>query len=458
MAKDSELISRAQSGDEQAFAELMRAHYAFVYRIVIEIVNNPHDAEEVVQDTFLNAYCGLGQIEERTRFRNWLAKIARNRALNWQREQRADTMPIDDLVESAVQAADSLGEQLIRDEELEMVRRAMNTLSQIDRDIARAYYLEGASYDELIRAHGLSYKAISFRLSRAKRTLAKRLQYLLNVVFVPPVISLKKISSGGFTAMKIGTVPKITAGVIVFIALAFIGSRQLLSPEEDSSPSVEVTSSKPLQAEQSASVTDTERRNVVTVPSLADETQISTEEMEQIEDFFTQLETADSKSETETPQLATGVEVDQNSEEDYTPDSSETSENTTQSAEDVMNGYVEALKNLDFETMLSFETAATREETRDVLDGFDNNQSDPVARGMLQSMLSQAEIIGSQYVGEEFHFRLRVPLRMPVLDGIEFPEGLEPPESVQLLADLPESDISLVKMRKEDGTWRIYKQ
>ena len=223
--------------------------------------------------------------------------------------------------------------------------------------------------------------------------------------------------------MKIGTVPKITAGVIVFIALAFIGSRQLLSPVEDSSPSVEVTSSKPLQAEQSASVTDTERRNVVTVPSLADEPQISTEEMEQIEDFFTQLETADSKSETETPQLATGVEVNQNSEEDYTPDSSETSENTTQSAEDVMNGYVEALKNLDFETMLSFETAATREETRDVLDGFDNNLSDPVARGMLQSMLSQAEIIGSQYVGEEFHFRLRVPLRIPVLDGIEFPEG-----------------------------------
>ena len=458
MAKDSELISRATSGDEEAFADLMRAYYAFVYRIVIEIVSNPHDAEEVVQDTFLNAYCGLGQIEERTRFRNWLAKIARNRALNWQREQRADTVPIDDLGESTLQAEDSPGAQLIRDEELEMVRRAMNTLSQKDRDIARSYYLEGASYDELIRAHGLSYKAISFRLSRAKRTLAKRLQYLLNVVFVPPAITLKKISSGGFTVMKIGTAPKITVGVIAIIALAFIGSRHLLSPEEDSSLSVEVTSSKPLQAEQSASVTDTEPRNVVTVPSLADEPQISTEEMEQIEDFFTQLETADSKSETETPQLATGVEVNQNSEEDYTPDSSETSENTTQSAEDVMNGYVDALKNLDFETMLSFETAATREDTRDVLDGIDNNPSDPVARRMLQSMLSQAEIIGSEYVGDEFHFRLKVPLRMPVLDGIEFPEGLEPPESVQLLAALPENDISIVKMRKEDGTWRIFKQ
>ena len=223
MDENAALISRAQSGDEQAFAELMRAYYAFVYRIVVEIVNNPHDAEEVVQDTFLNAYRGLARYEERMKFRGWLAKIARNRALNWQREQRADTVSISDVGEGSLQYMDSPSDPLIREEELEVVRRAMNTLSQKDRDIARSYYLEGASYDELIRAHGLSYKAISFRLSRAKRTLAKRLQYLLNVAFVPPAITLKKISSGGFTAMKIGTVPKITAGVIALIALAFIG-------------------------------------------------------------------------------------------------------------------------------------------------------------------------------------------------------------------------------------------
>ena len=58
MANDRVLISRAQSGDEQAFAHLMRAYYAFVYVIVIRIVDNPHDAEEVVQDTFLNVYRG----------------------------------------------------------------------------------------------------------------------------------------------------------------------------------------------------------------------------------------------------------------------------------------------------------------------------------------------------------------------------------------------------------------
>ena len=165
----------------------MKAYYAFVYGIVIKVVNNPHDAEEVVQDTFLNVYRGLARYEERTKFRGWLAKIARNRALNWRREQQDVTVSINEVSEDALRTVDSPTKRLIRDEQLEMVRRAMNTLSQKDRDIAHAYYLDGASYDELIRAHGLSYKAISFRLSRAKRTLAKRLRHLLGGAFLPPI-------------------------------------------------------------------------------------------------------------------------------------------------------------------------------------------------------------------------------------------------------------------------------
>ena len=205
MASDKVLVSRAQSGDEQAFADLMREYYAYVYAIVIGIVDNSHDAEEVVQDTFLNAYRGLAQYEEQTKFKGWLAKIARNRALNWLRTQRMDTVSINEVEEHTLQTPNTLDDQLIRDEQRELIRRAMETLSQKDREIARSYYLDGASYDELTRAHGLSYKAIAFRLSRAKQRLAKRLQYLLTDLSVPPATTLKQIYSGGFTAMKIGT-------------------------------------------------------------------------------------------------------------------------------------------------------------------------------------------------------------------------------------------------------------
>ena len=469
MAEDNALISRAKSGDEQAFAELMRAYYAFVYKIVIEIVDNPHDAEEVVQDAFLNAYRGLARYEERTRFRSWLARIARNRALNWQREQRADTVSINEVSECALRVVDSPDEQLIRDEELEMVQRAMNTLSQKDRDIARAYYLEGVSYDDLTKTHGLSYKAISFRLSRAKRVLTKRMQHLLNVVLVPPVITLKKISSGGFTVMKIGTAPKIMVGVIAIIVIAFIGSRQLLSPEKDSSALVEVTSSKPNQAEQSAPVTDTNRRNMVAAPSRVDEPEISAEEMGQIEDFFAQLEEADAQL--DTGQL-TEVESQQVEEESIPTNTGTFAESTEHSAEEVMNAFMEAFRILDGDAIRSLVTADMKGpvtsvlemggvELRKVSTHPETEVPDEVVKDMVEEaranlervmfplirkMINQAEIVSSGYIGDEYHFQFGMPApEMPKqVPGIGIDSKISAPPDV------------LIKMRKEDDTWRIY--
>ena len=233
MAKDNTLIHRAQTGNEGAFAALMREHYPFVYAIVIRIVKNSHDTEEVVQDTFLNTYRGLAQLEDTTKFKSWLGEIAQNCARNWLRKQRGDTVSIDEVNEQMLQMEDSPDERLIRQEQRELIRRTMETLPQKDREIARAYYLEGASYDELTSTHGLSYNAIAFRLSRAKRQLTKRLQYLLTGIFVSPAMTLKKIYSGGLTVMKIGTVPKITIGVAALIALIFIGFvgvRQMNAP------------------------------------------------------------------------------------------------------------------------------------------------------------------------------------------------------------------------------------
>ena len=203
MVEDDTLISRAQSGDEEAFVDLMRAYHAYVFAIVIGIVDNAHDAEDVVQDAFINAYRGLSQLEAPAKFKSWLAEIARNCARNSMRKRRVDTVPIEQVSADALRIWESPSAQLIRDEQIELIRDAMRTLPEKDREIARAYYLDGASYEELIRRHGLSYKAISFRLSRAKRRLTNRLQHLRTGAIVPPATTAKENESGGHTAMKI---------------------------------------------------------------------------------------------------------------------------------------------------------------------------------------------------------------------------------------------------------------
>ena len=473
MASDDTLIDRAQSGDEGAFVELIRVYYPFVYAIVIGIVNNPHDAEEVVQDTFLNAYRGLAEYQEMAKFKNWLGKIARNRARSWLRKQRIDTVPIDEVNEHLLEQQDLPDEQLIHREQRELIRRAMETLSEKDREIAHAYYLEGASYDELISTHGLSYNAIAFRLSRAKRQLTKRLRYLLTGIFVSPAMTLKKFYSGGLTAMKAGMAPKLTIGAAALIALIFIGfvtvrqmsaptveERVYLSPWEDGTERPQ-SSAEDLAA-QTNSAQDTESRDNLS--------QNSTEGLEQVDDFLGQPE------ETDTAQFAADAESAIETDSDLFADISALLDDEGQLAEDVMDAYVEALRNLDVEGLLSLMTGAAKEafesEMLPVLKGelpkemvdmyysvahnmLPAEKADEMVDDLIQTtkegmlpvlkqMLSSAEVVSSEYVGDELHFQIRISSpEIPGASGLGIPE-------------MPKMPDQLNKIRKENGVWRIY--
>ena len=459
MANENTLIHRAQDGDEGAFAALMRSYHAFVCTIVIGIVDNSHDAEEVVQDTFLSAYRGLAQLEDSAKFKSWLAEIARNRARNWLRKQRGDTVSINEVSEYLLQTEDSPDERLMRQEQRELIRRIMETLPQKDREIARAFYLEGASYNELTSTHGLSDKMISFRLSRARRQLSKRLQYLLTGVFVPSGLTLKKIYSGGLTAMKVGTVPKVTVGVAALIALIFIsyiGVRQMnaptveervyLSPWEDGTARPRNTAEGfPTDTTQGAESGSTQQ--IATTESAA--------EMESIDDFFGEFE------ETDMAQFATETEFDLDAEQDFTTDTSVSSDSTSQSAEDVMYAFVEAWRNSDFEAMRWLSTEeymrhghgdrgdgdwTSLEVTRDgspvppdEIPVETLELAEDIA-GSMSELKSQAEVVTSEYIGDEFHFRLRMP-------APEIPDILDPDRVIFV-----SPSYQLIKMRKENST------
>ncbi len=473
MANDNTLIHRAQSGDEGAFVDLIRLYYPFVYAIVIRIVNNPHDAEEVVQDTFLNTYRGLEQYQDMDKFKNWLGEIARNRARSWLRKQRIDTVPIDEVNEPPLGTQDLPEEQLIRREQRELIRRAMETLSEKDREIAHAYYLEGASYDELISTHGLSYNAIAFRLSRAKRQLTKRLRYLLTGIFVSPTTTLKKMYSGGLTSMKAGMVPKITIGAAALIALIFIGfigvrqmnaptveERVYLSPWEDGTPRPQ-NNSEDLAA-QTDSTQDAANRD--------NQSQISTEGLEPVDDSLGQPE------ETDTAQFAADAEFEIETDPDLFTDISTLLDDEGQLAEDVMNAYMEALRSLDVEVLLTLMTGAAKEAfesemlpilkgelPQDLIDTYYSVARDMVPpekldemtdewiqamKGamlpILKQMFGSAEIVNSEYVGDELHFRIKISSpEMPGASDLGIPEMSEMPDQLN-------------KIRKENGVWRIY--
>ena len=476
MAKENMLIYRAQTGDEEAFADLMREYYAYVYAIVIGIVDNAHDAEEVVQDAFFNVYQGLGQLEDATKFKGWLAEITRNCARQWLRKQRDETVSLDEVNEQTLQTEDALDERLMQLEQRELIRRAIETLSPKDREIARAFYLEGASYDELTNAHGLSYNAVASRLSRAKRQLSKRLQYLLTGIFVSPTMTLKKIYSGGLTVMKVGTMPKITVGIAALIALIFIGfvgirqmrapivkERVYLSPWEDGTPRPR-NNPEGLVAQTDPAQNTENRDNPSQIAPAA-----SAEGTEPVDNSLDESEEAD------IAQFMLEAEFEPEADQSLSTDTSTLLDDEGRSAEDVMNAYLEAYKNFDFKAALPLVTGAVREDIESSIPTIENARAEiadagPEAKQFTEEILSRtigrAEIVSSEYIGDEWHFRLREPdLQFRDLIGMVM-RNLPEEQQAAALAEMERNAVEmentptpsdiLVKMRKENGTWRIY--
>ena len=117
----------------------------------------------------------------------------------------------------------------------------------------------------------------------------------------------------------------------------------------------------------------------------------------------------------------------------------------SQSAEDVMNTFVKAFKNMDFEAMSALTTGTAKEEFASI--GFPLMEDVPVEmREMTEQIfleyVSRLAVVNSDYVGYEFHFELGAPPpEVPEIQGVEV--SIEAPNAI-------------FKMRKENGVWRIY--
>jgi RNA polymerase sigma-70 factor (ECF subfamily) len=83
-----DLVLRAQAGDPAAFDELVEPVKSQVRNVVRKMIGHPEDSEDVVQDTLLKAWNGLGGFEERSSFATWLTSIAARTAVDFLRKQK----------------------------------------------------------------------------------------------------------------------------------------------------------------------------------------------------------------------------------------------------------------------------------------------------------------------------------------------------------------------------------
>lgn len=84
---DEALVLRSQRGDAAAFAELIRKHQRMIHSLAFRMTGSLADAEDLAQETFINAHRQIGSYRGSSKFSTWLYRIAINACLSWRRKE-----------------------------------------------------------------------------------------------------------------------------------------------------------------------------------------------------------------------------------------------------------------------------------------------------------------------------------------------------------------------------------
>src|SRR6476660_5761047 len=84
---DAEVVERVRAGETALFEILMRRHNQRVYRVARSVVKDEAEAEDVMQQAYINAFVHLGQFEQRSQFSTWLTRITVHEALARRRKR-----------------------------------------------------------------------------------------------------------------------------------------------------------------------------------------------------------------------------------------------------------------------------------------------------------------------------------------------------------------------------------
>jgi RNA polymerase sigma-70 factor (ECF subfamily) len=176
---DEDIVSRVVRGQTALFEVLMRRHNERIYRAARAILRDDREAEDVMQQTYVNAYAHLRQFDGRATFATWLTRIAVNEAIARAKKQ-GRYAPIER--EADVSEASSPGgarpdpEQLAFARELgALLEMAVDDLPDGYREVFVLREIQGMSTSDTADALGVTDDVVKTRLSRAKAALRRDL-------------------------------------------------------------------------------------------------------------------------------------------------------------------------------------------------------------------------------------------------------------------------------------------
>lgn len=179
---DQQLVEEVLSGSQEAFVHLVRRYENLVLHIVTPLVGVNPDREDICQDVFLKVYEKLGTFRFRSALGTWIGRIAYNTSVNFLNRKRSvrfsdliSEAEESEVVDSLVGDFDDPEQILVRAEDADRLKTAIDGLPRLQRAVLLLFYQDELSLAEIGAVTGMPVNTIKSHLFRAKTRLRERL-------------------------------------------------------------------------------------------------------------------------------------------------------------------------------------------------------------------------------------------------------------------------------------------
>lgn len=165
--KHADLVAECRKGSRKAQFEIYKLYATAMYNVALRIVNDDAEAEDVLQEAFLDAFNRMADFRQETTFGLWLKQIVINRSINYLRKRKMETVSVDE-VDVADEQEPDLEEAHLK---VEAIRSAMAELPDGYRVVLSLYLFEGYDHEEIAHILKITENTSRTQYMRAKRKL-----------------------------------------------------------------------------------------------------------------------------------------------------------------------------------------------------------------------------------------------------------------------------------------------
>jgi RNA polymerase sigma-70 factor (ECF subfamily) len=165
-----ELVERCRRGDRRSYGELYEKYAKAMYNTSLRIVNHTADAEDVLQESFCDAFAAIESFGYKSTFGAWLKRIVINKSINALRKRKMDIIDIEKTSAVHLPEEESYDEEAMKFK-VDEIKKAVKELPNGYRTVLSLHLFEGYDQEEVAEILQISHATVRTQYMRAKQKL-----------------------------------------------------------------------------------------------------------------------------------------------------------------------------------------------------------------------------------------------------------------------------------------------